>query len=307
MAKPDGLTFRIAPDAPPSRIDRVIAEHAPKLGSRGAKRLVAAGLVLVDGVQARPMRKARGGQTVEIIVPSKHEASEFPRIISREREYYFFFKPAGMHSAPIAGNYNVNFEELALDLAGEKLFFLQRLDYGTSGIICAARNQAAQLAFRQYEAQMRCRKHYLAILRGNLREQLTAKFAIKAGSIKSAATANEAESDRWTRMEPLYHWDSGLAFSASLGSDPITLAACAITRGQRHQIRVHAAACGHPLAGDGLYGDGDGFYLEHFRLIFPGHDIISLHCGDLAAKLPPPAQEAIAAYVAKEKADQKPA
>lgn len=304
MAEPQGLTFNIEPDAPPRRIDRVIADRAPELGSRGAKRLVAAGLVLLDGEKARPMRQARGGQTVEIIAPAKQEFPEFPRIISKEKNYYFFFKPAGMHSAPIAGNYNVNFEELALELAGEELFFLQRLDFGTSGIICAARNKAAQLAFRQCEAQMRCRKHYLAILGGNLREKLTVKFAIKGGATKSAVTAQEAGAGRWTRIEPLYHWASGTAFSARLGPEPITLAACAITAGQRHQIRVHAAACGHPLAGDGLYGEGEGFYLEHFRLLFPGHDIISPGFGHLAAKLPPPAREAVAAYAAKEKPAQ---
>jgi 23S rRNA pseudouridine1911/1915/1917 synthase len=181
---------------------------------------------------------------------------------------------------------------------------LQRLDFGTSGLLCAALSPAAAAAFRAAEAKGHCEKRYVALLTGVLTGPITARQSLGvSGRRKSRLRDAQADKTRWTDFWPLHVWhpdamdaeelrllfgvSPGSAFPLSFPPQGLTLAACRIRRGARHQIRVHAAGLGHALWGDALYADGagalpqdsggvepatelHGFFLHHGGLRLPG-------------------------------------
>ena len=213
--------------------------------------------------------------------------------------------------------------------AHDELMLLQRLDYGTSGLLCAALTPEAAAAFRAAEAEGHCEKRYVALLTGVLSGPVTARQALNAnGRRKTRLRDAQAHKTRYTDFWPLHVWHPGEAESEALGAllahtisgancgdaagmhaasgsqlaggagsaqrqplhippQGLTLAACRIRRGARHQIRIHAAGLGHALWGDTLYaGQEDmlppseedsiqqplmpGFFLHHGGLRLPG-------------------------------------
>ncbi len=290
------------------RLDQALAALTPELGLRGRRRLLARNAVLVGGRAASAARRLRPGELITLrdtAAEGEHTASrpaDRPRLLSRQGEYCFLYKPAGLHSAALAGGGGSSLEAalpalLASLPDGGAARLLQRLDYGTSGIVCAALTPEAALAFRRAERAGRCEKRYLALLRGVLAAPTTVRAALDtADRRQSRLLASTDDSRRWTEFLPLHVWEgaANLPPGPAEGSGPIngptgpsgqvglTLAACRIRCGARHQIRAHAAALGHPLWGDGLYGSASAeppagaaapatvFFLHHGALLLPG-------------------------------------
>lgn len=284
------------------RLDQALAALTPELGLRGRRRLIARNAVLVGGRAASAARRLRPGELITLRDPEaagEHTASPLadkPRLLSRQGEYCFLYKPAGLHSAALAGGGSSSLEAalpalLASLPDGGAARLLQRLDYGTSGIVCAALTPEAALAFRRAERAGQCEKRYLALLRGVLAAPATVRAALDtADRRQSRLLASTDDSRRWTEFLPLHVWEGAASLppGPAEGSGPIngpaglTLAACRIRCGARHQIRAHAAALGHPLWGDGLYGSASAelpaeeaapatvFFLHHGALLLPG-------------------------------------
>ena len=239
---------------------------------------------------------------------------EQPRFVCRQGELCFFYKPEGLHTAALTGSTAPSLEGMLPQLlagqsdpaafaaagagqaAGQSLGqggicvpqLLQRLDRGTSGIVCAALTPEAAQDFRQAEAAGRCEKRYVALLAGRLEEYYTVRLALRTDKrSKTRVLDCDAGRSRWTEFLPLHYFDGAELNLPALTEDSqfhrvgLTLAGCRIRRGARHQIRAHAAAFGHPLWNDPLYGDGDpeatphlqphsAFYLHHGCLLLPG-------------------------------------
>ena len=219
------------------------------------------------------------------------------RMLDQQGEYCFFSKPARMHSASLAGASGVSVEALAPALAARWLeesggnnfdpaqfALLQRLDFGTSGLLCAALSAAAADAFRADEEAGRCEKRYVALLSGVLSDPAVARQVLDvSGRRKSRLLPRIAHYTRWTEFWPLHVWKAGdvpvkalqalfwpvrgagqkvhasaahvQAGGLAVPANGLTLAACRIRRGARHQIRAHAAGLGHALWGDSLYAE----------------------------------------------------
>lgn len=308
------------------RLDRALAVLLPDMGLRGRRRCIAQGRVLING-SARPaayrlraddeilLREEaaktaaysgaeRAGRSQDAAEERVAEAralwADSPRLLARQGDYCFLYKPALLHSVALAGSRQPSLEaHLPRLLPGQAAAtrLLQRLDYGTSGIVCAALSEDAAGAFRRAEAAGRCEKRYLALLHGILPGPVTARQALGThGRRKTRVRADAGDKLRWTEFWPLHCWQGVEAarLLAGLGcvagpnplaeiGEGLTLAACRIRRGARHQIRAHAAALGYPLWGDALYGSGQGgdpgpksaahacagFFLHHGALRLP--------------------------------------
>lgn len=237
------------------------------------------------------------------------------RMLGRQGGYCFFSKPALMHSAALAGVAGVSVEALMPALVAEwakeqsggstdfdpaRLVLLQRLDFGTSGLLCAALSTRAADGFRAAEAAGQCEKRYVALLSGALCGPVVARQQLDVSARrKSRLRPGLADPTRWTEFWPLHVWKAGDASLEALralfwpvqhaGAEAengactatsgtgaplaarglpvpaeqaipasgLTLAACRIRRGARHQIRAHAAGLGHALWGDSLYGEAE--------------------------------------------------
>jgi 23S rRNA pseudouridine1911/1915/1917 synthase len=122
------------------------------------------------------------------------------------------------------------------------VFLMQRLDRGTSGVMFFSRRSDVNAKLtRQFETK-RIRKTYLAISEGELAERRTIDAPLaRIGAIKFGVRDDGKRAV--THVEPLHAAASG------------TLIKVILETGRTHQIRVHLAAIGHPLAGDWLYGE----------------------------------------------------
>ena len=277
------------------RLDRALMALCG-LSLRAARRRLTDGGIRVDGQPATAARRLRAGQMIELPADDRPDTDNGPEeaavtLLARHGDYVAFAKPAGLHSSPLAGRATPTLEAAAQRLwdttAGPApLHFLQRLDRGTSGIVCAALSEAAARRFREEEADGRWHKCYLALLRGELHAPLTADRALDVSNRRSSRVLDKAAPPlRHTRFFPLrvLHDDAAAAVLAASGLPPeesaVTLAACIIHCGARHQIRAHAASLGLPLCGDRRYAGPpnetpppgpERFLLHHACLSGPG-------------------------------------
>lgn len=255
------------------RLDKYLASKFGQLGLRGWRRAIESGKALINGRKASPGLRLQGSEELQIRIAGKQPSAQMATFLGRQGDYIFLYKPAGLHSVAIAGRSNDSMEnQLENILAGhdlpEQVTMLQRLDFGTAGIICAASSEEAAKNYRRFERQGSCKKSYLALLAGVLDKPAIAKYglAVNGGKKVRIKDTEAADPRLWTSFEPLW---SGLV----PGIDhKVTIAKCDLCAGQRHQVRAHAASLALPLLGDELYGTGGvpAFWLAHYRIEFPG-------------------------------------
>lgn len=176
-------------------------------------------------------------------------------IIHADDDIIVVNKPAGVivHRAP--GYPDGTLCDILLkdfpDMAGvgsvERPGVVHRLDRDTSGVMVFARTQRAYLALRrEFENHGNVRKTYLAVLHGTPKPQtgtLSTLIGRKPFDAKRMAVVDH------NGKRAVSHWT---VLSRQGG---LSLVEFVIETGRTHQIRVHAAHLGHPIAGDGLYGD----------------------------------------------------
>ena len=249
------------------RLDAALASLAPDLSLRARRRLIDNGSVLVNGKPGRAGQRLRVGDTLELRAPadtatsSNNEFLQSVRLVATQGDFALLAKPAGLHSVSLAGSDTSSLESCLPQLLPNNpaARLLQRLDRDTSGLVCVALSDTAAEVFRQWEHRGQCRKHYVALLQGELAASITATRAIDTNQrLKSRVTVDEAPSVRHTSFEPLACGPLCEFLPEMTGStQPVTLAGCVIHRGCRHQIRAHAAHVGHPLVGDSLYDSSE--------------------------------------------------
>lgn len=279
------------------RLDKALGELVPGLGTRGAKRLVINGHVTVNGKPSRPIKRLEEGDIIALEGPKFTYPTQV-KLLKTDSNFLFLFKPRNMHCASIPGSAAYGLEDfLPQILCDNKISgnarLLQRLDYGTSGIVLAATNDPGENEFLKSQEEGKCLKLYLALLSGLLHEQKIVKNVLATDKRKkSKILSEEVDSIRQTIITPIQIWDKPTDLPEELSTffagqqvhevaeNGLTLAACEIKKGARHQIRAHAAHIGHPLVGDTLYNPGfsgeTNFFLHQTRLSFNAHFCLCL-------------------------------
>lgn len=262
-------------ELPAMRLDAWLA-RLPEIGSlRCARRLIADGNIRVNGKPGRAGSRLGMDDLVEMNAQPVPSCVNMAQFAGKKGDYYFFHKAAGLHTAALAGRANASLEAQLPELAAANglpsdLRLLQRLDFSTSGLVCAAAGEEAAMSYRKMERAGKCRKFYLAALCGQLERMIVVKRRLSSAGKRMKPGGEVADELEWTWFEPLWH-----GFLPAF-EDSVTIARCQLASGKRHQIRVHAACAGFPLAGDAFYGAParSNFQLEHYRLSFPGHEFL---------------------------------
>jgi RluA family pseudouridine synthase len=208
------------------RLDQAIAARYPDISRRRARELIAARRVLVNERAVSIASRDVGPDDRIAVVENVPEIV----VIRESDDWIAVDKPAGMPTQPARDRAHRSLEEL-LRLRYREIWLVHRLDTPTSGVVLFAKKPEEAATLSSLFAAGEIRKTYLAVLEGELREERVVETPVQG---KSARTTFQPQS-----------------------SDGITtLAEVIIETGRTHQIRVHAASIGHPVAGDRRYGSG---------------------------------------------------
>ena len=178
-------------------------------------------------------------------------------ILAETADWLAVNKPAGVVCHPSKHGPWSSLVGAAREYLGEAVLHMpSRLDRETSGIVVLARRREAGSLMQRAIQAGRVRKRYLAVLEGELREPRLVDLPIgraPASAVFLKQAVREDGQPARTQFIPL-DWRGGK-----------TLARVEPETGRLHQIRVHAAAIGHPVAGDKLYGPDETLFLEFIR------------------------------------------
>lgn len=244
------------------RLDAWISRLCPALSRTRIQHLIAAGHItpqagLPDGA-LRPAARVRPGWCVEVVVPPPVAAQPAPEaipldVLHEDDDLIVIAKPAGLVVHPAAGHADGTLVNALLHhcddlegIGGElRPGIVHRLDKDTSGVLVAAKTQAALDALAaQFKAGV-TRKTYLALVHGAPRPS--------AGQLRTQIGRSPRDRKRMAVLSrggrlAVTHYET----TAVLGA--CSLLTVRIETGRTHQIRVHLAHLGHPVVGDPLYG-----------------------------------------------------
>jgi len=252
-------TVEVPEDRDGQRIDNFLAGRLKGVPKSLIYRLLRTGQVRVNGKRAKPDLRIAAGDAVRIPPvrtaeredagppPTAQTARVEAAILHEDRDFLVIDKPAGVASH---GGSGISFGAIELLRAArpkDTLELAHRLDRDTSGVLVLARRRSALTSLQKEIREGRVEKRYLSLLAGAFSQQ---RFTVDAPLRKFVLQGGE----RMVRVD-----DEGKAsrsrFSQVERYALATLAEIAIETGRTHQIRVHAAHAGHPVAGDEKYGE----------------------------------------------------
>lgn len=249
-----------APDtAAGARLDAFLAGCEGVASRAAAQKLLADGLVTVDGRAPGKSHRLAGGETVEYLLPDPRPAEAAPEdiplsIVYEDESLLVVDKPKGMVVHPAPGTPDGTLVNALLfhcrgSLSGiggvERPGIVHRIDKDTSGLLVVAKTDAAHQSLAAQIKAHSVKRIYQAVVIGRL-PQLR-------GTVDAPIGRHPRE--RKKMAVTTAHARSAVTHYTVLEEFPgFTHAAFRLETGRTHQIRVHMAYLGHPILGDAVYG-----------------------------------------------------
>lgn len=273
-----------------------------------AQQLIQRQGVTVNGKDAKANRRLNEGDQVKAVIEVQEEYKVVPQdipldIVYEDKDIIVINKARGMVVHPAAGNPDGTLVNALLyhcqgELSGIngviRPGIVHRLDKDTSGVMVAAKNDAAHLDLAEQIRTKAAHRIYWAIVCGNIREE--------AGVIKGDIGRHPTDRKKMAIVHE--HGKPAVThFRVLERFGDYTLVECRLETGRTHQIRVHMAHIGHPLLGDLVYGhkrpekglSGQCLHARALRFIHPRTGkLVTFTCPlpdyfqDVLARLGPP-------------------
>jgi 23S rRNA pseudouridine1911/1915/1917 synthase len=255
------VTLEVAPEHDGLRLDTFLATVLADRSRSFIQKLIKEGHVAVPGAAAgKPLRASTAvqtGQRFTVAVPEPEPATAVPEdlpldILYEDNDLVVIDKAAGMVVHPAAGHSRGTLVNALLfhveDLSGVggelRPGIVHRLDRGTSGVMVAAKNDAAHQELSRQFHDREVEKEYIALVWG----------LVQAGKRIDAAIGRDPNDRQKMSTRSKYARNAVTRVTWALNLKGVSLIHVAIHTGRTHQIRVHLSAIGHPIVGDATYG-----------------------------------------------------
>ncbi len=266
------VRLTVAQEDASTRIDRFAAEKSGITRSQ-IHRLIEAGDLLVNALPTKPNYRVRANDTVEITPPEEPPEELVPEDIPIDVRYsdehiVVVNKPAGLVVHPAAGHLSgtlmnaLRFRFGTLSAVGGPLRpgVVHRLDKDTSGVMVVALTDAAYYGLVEQFRERRVKRSYVALLWGGIEDD-EGQIDMRIGRSRTDRKKMSVRSRKG--KEALTKWDVLERFRGA------TMIRARLATGRTHQIRVHFASAGHPVLGDGTYGNKTSITIRGKKLRFP--------------------------------------
>ncbi len=245
-------------DANGVRIDAFVAENTD-LSRNLVATLCEKGAVTVNGNAAKKNAKLKSGDKVNVVLPEPELTDVVPQdipldIVYEDSDLLVVNKPKGMVVHPAVGNPDGTLVNALLYHCGDSLSgingvirpgIVHRIDKDTSGLLIVAKNDNAHNFLAEQIKEHSFSREYEAIVYGNIKED--------SGTINAPIGRHPVDRKKMAVTEK----NSRFAithFRVIRRFGEFTHVRLILETGRTHQIRVHMASIGHPVAGDAVYG-----------------------------------------------------
>ena len=240
------------------RLDQMLHERLPGFSRSRIQEWIRAGRVLVNGKEERASRAVRAGDAIDVEPAAPPPLAATPEaiplsILYEDADVVAIDKPAGMvvhagagvHTGTLVNALLHRFGSLSSAGGALRPGIVHRLDRYTSGVLLVAKNDAAHQNLAGQFAGRRIEKVYLALVHGRvIEEHGRIERPIARDPVRRIRMTARLASGRaaWSEYRVLRRFARFTLLEVRIGT------------GRTHQIRVHLASIGHPVAGDTLYG-----------------------------------------------------
>ena len=285
------ILLRASEESKNQRLDAFLASSLDGLTRSQATRLIESGEVAVNGRAVGKSYKLAGGEDIAVTLPEPEPVEAVPQdipldVVYEDADVIVVNKPSGMVVHPAPGHpdgtlVNALLYHCAGTLSGIggalRPGIVHRIDRDTSGLIIAAKNDAAHQYLSAQLADHTLARTYECIVVGKLRED--------RGTVDAPIARHPTDRKRMAVVaggrEAVTHWEVIARYPG------YTHVRCRLETGRTHQIRVHMAYIGHPILGDTVYGakkevpglTGQCLHAVGLRFLHPRtHEVMELSC-----------------------------
>jgi len=241
-----------------TRLDAYLARAIEDLTRSAAAKAVEDGRVLVNGKAPNKSDKLTGHETIQFTPEEPAPIDAVPQdipldVIYEDGDVIVVNKPSGLVVHPAPGHPDGTLVNALLHHCGDSLSgiggekrpgIVHRIDRDTSGLIIAAKNDAAHLALSAQLKDHSLSRTYECLVNGNMKQD--------SGTVDAPIDRNPADRKKMavvpTGRRAVTHWEVVARYPG------VTHLRCRLETGRTHQIRVHMAYIGHPILGDTVYG-----------------------------------------------------
>ena len=285
------ILLRASEESKNQRLDAFLASSLDGLTRSQATRLIESGEVAVNGRAVSKSYKLAGDEDIAVTLPEPEPVEAVPQdipldVVYEDADVIVVNKPSGMVVHPAPGHpdgtlVNALLYHCAGTLSGIggalRPGIVHRIDRDTSGLIIAAKNDAAHRYLSAQLADHTLARTYECIVVGKLRED--------RGTVDAPIARHPTDRKRMAVVaggrEAVTHWEGIARYPG------YTHVRCRLETGRTHQIRVHMAYIGHPILGDTVYGakkeipglTGQCLHAVGLRFLHPRtHEVVELSC-----------------------------
>ena len=285
------ILLRASEESKNQRLDAFLASSLDGLTRSQATRLIESGEVAVNGRAVSKSYKLAGGEDIAVTLPEPEPVEAVPQdipldVVYEDADVIVVNKASGMVVHPAPGHpdgtlVNALLYHCAGTLSGVggalRPGIVHRIDRDTSGLIIAAKNDAAHQCLSAQLADHTLARTYECIVVGKLRED--------RGTVDAPIARHPTDRKRMAVIaggrEAVTHWEVIARYPG------YTHVRCRLETGRTHQIRVHMAYIGHPILGDTVYGakkeipglTGQCLHAVGLRFLHPRtHEVVELSC-----------------------------